>query len=169
MINTKWYYSKYSKSRGLTIPVLMRCSKWTPCWPLHSSAHLLVCADNFLTQASSMLAAKSFMISAASRPSILVVSVKFARWFHNLIEVHPQHAWYTLQGDCLRKFTLRTSCVVQVIVHVACFGILRNGRILGTHIGWLGKSLILNALWTSPPPRPHLTLTPRPLMIDELA
>ena len=83
-------------------------------------------------------------------PSILVVSAKFARWLHNLIDVHPQHTWYVLQIYLQKHSSLSVPLVLWMLffllpagIGLKCglWSILRNDRILGTHISCLGENL----------------------------
>ena len=97
-------------------------------------------------------------LSALCRPSILVVSAKFAKWFHEIIIIEMS-SWYVLQLDLIFLFTVCTSCAIQNI----CLLPVEVGRKLDfwtfqvsfemtkywVHIGCLGNyTFILNALWT---------------------
>ena len=92
---------------------------------------------------------------------LIFFSAKFARCFHNLMEVHPQHARYMLQVDLQKYSSLSIPLMLwkSFFLPIDCWSeteawllkissILRNAKILGTHSGCLGMNFILNAFLT---------------------
>ena len=83
IMNNLMSKSEYCKSIGLNIYTLMRCSKRTLCWSLHSSALLSVC-QSFLS-----LLLHLFMLSTVCVPSVKVVSAIFAITYIKCIHSMP--------------------------------------------------------------------------------